>query len=334
MSVLKKSYEVCKILKQIDFRDDIRQLIRALNSSGGEDGSVHSGNGHFGYVARQQRAQFMGYLIVDEKRDAVNDGGLGFIAPLSTKDKELLQKGHYVIKFFCDWAIRTVTKGSFYPLVLFDPYSFFSYPKYDMDVTALLEPNVFQHLAEEIKFSTPVQELLNGQETMSHLDGGKLQGLIRYFTNRVERYGVHAAPPDFVEMILPSSRKSREYGGVRQLFACMSLRQTMSNIAQLFFQAFLYDRLVVFNEENIIDRVHQKLHAVGEGLTLLIQPIGGEIRSEPGDIVLVKSKVLDIDAVCLINGIGVSFSRELGTTMRLDLRILDEELNPYFNLLS
>jgi hypothetical protein len=71
MNIKTETYNICKEIKKIELRNQVKDLINELNKSSEQDRGTDNDRSYYGYVARNQNAQFMGYLLVDEKREEI-----------------------------------------------------------------------------------------------------------------------------------------------------------------------------------------------------------------------------------------------------------------------
>lgn len=112
----------------------------------------------------------------------------------------------------------------------------------------------------------------------------------------------------------------------------ISARKVISNIDQLIYQALLKDKPVVLNLDNVVKIKNHNYHAISEGLSLVVQPISDELFTDINDILLVDIKGvehLNIHKWCTVEGSQMSMSKETGCTKTFNLRVLDENLNPF-----
>ena len=96
MSLKNITFNLCKEIKKLDWRNSIKNLIFNLNhrnsSGNGQDRS------QFGYLARNQYIQFLGYLNINERRSELEKQNMPYQIPeLLENEKELIQKAHLLI---------------------------------------------------------------------------------------------------------------------------------------------------------------------------------------------------------------------------------------------
>jgi len=338
MSLKSDTFILCKKIWELKIREPIKKLIRELNISSGTSIGGERDRSNFGYIARQQIAQFLGYIIVDEKRAEIEKSPYTRVVPiLSEKEIELLRKAHFILEYLdgrCTSIVTAVIPNSGKAL---DPYSQFSYSKRDFNIAEIVDQNIFTLLISAFHSSDIVQNILSiSPELSKKIPASEYFGAAFSFIKRLERCGVHDTPEDFKEIKYTITRDSAEYLVQKLLFSVMCLRKILTNINQLLHQAFLSDKLIVFNEDNIVDIVKYNHHHAGEGITLLIQPLGNEFLVDLGDIVLVKcgTDPHKLDKLCMVEGISTSFNNEFGTTQVYKLRVIDDNLNPFFGFLD
>ena len=249
----------------------------------------------------------------------------------------LLKKAHHIIKTLNDLLVLPIIKTSPALSGALNPYSIFSYPSYQYDINEIVDPEIFKGLINAFANSAPVRNILNTPDSLrNQISSENYLTSSLMFIDKIGKYGVHDAPQDFHELKQNIKVRSAETFVVNIIFSVICLRKIISIIDQIIFQAFLTDKLPILNENNIIKILKQNSHMVGDGLTLLIQAVGSEIFSPPGDLMLVKLQANNhnIDKLCLVERASLNFSRDFGNTAEFGLRALDEQLNPYFNLLK
>src|SRR4030042_4223169 len=70
-----KTFGLCKSGRQNSSSPELRKIISSLNVIP-SDTDVGEDRSHLGYLARNLGAQFLGYLVVDKKRDVLAGAGV------------------------------------------------------------------------------------------------------------------------------------------------------------------------------------------------------------------------------------------------------------------
>jgi len=333
MSIKTETYNICKEIKKIELRNRVEGLIDELNISSKQNKGVSNDRSEYGYIARKQNAQFMGYLIVDEKREKIEKDSLFKVPEIELEEKELLKKAHCIIKYLNEKLTHSIVERVPHLKSTLNPYSQFSYPEFTMDITQIINISTFDSLIEVVSNCIVINNINNTPNKLTqNIPSEKYLGQVLTFIKKIERYGVHNTPEDFKD--LNFREDSSEYIMNKLLFSLMSFRKILENINQLIYQAFFMDKIVVLNDNNIINILKNNTHMIGQGLTILIQPIAREIFANLGDLILVKHNFSNINKLCVVEGENISINMELGNQIEFKLRTVDDNLNPYFGLIN
>jgi hypothetical protein len=202
-----------------------------------------------------------------------------------------------------------------------------------MDITQIIDIGTFDNLIEVVSNCNVIKNIDNTpNKLIQNIPSEKYLGPVLAFIKKIERYGVHNTPEDFKD--LNFKEDSPEYILNKLLFSLMSFRKILENINQLIYQAFLMDKLVVLSDNNIINILENNTHMIGQGLTILIQPIAREIFTILGDLILIRHNFSNINELCVVEEENISFNMELGNQIEFKLRTVDDNLNPYFGLIN
>jgi len=333
MNIKTETYNICKEIRKIELRNQVKNLIDKLNRSSEQDRSTDIDRSYYGYVARNQNVQFMGYLLVDEKRKEIEKNSPSKVPEIKLEEKELLKKAHYIIKYLNEKLTHSVLERVPNLKSILNPYSQFSYSEFSMDIKQIIDIGTFDNLIEAVSNCNVIKNINNTpNKLIQNNPSEKYLGVVLAFIKKIESYGVHNAPEGFKN--LNFKKDSPEYILNQLLFSLMSFRKILENINQLTYQAFLMDKLVVLNDNNIINILENNTHMIGQGLTILIQPFASEIFTLPGDLILVRHNFSNINELCVIEGENISFNMELGNQVEFKLRTVDDNLNPYFGLIN
>lgn len=333
MNIKTETYNMCKEIKKIELRNRVRGLIDELNISSKKNKGASNDRSEYGYIARNQNAQFMGYLLVDEKREEIEKNSPSKVPEIELEEKELLKKAHYIIKYLNVKLTHSIVERVPHLKSTLNPYSQFSYPEFTIDITQIIDISTFDSLIEAVSNCNVIKNINNTPNKLTqNIPSEKYLDPVLAFIKKIERYGVHNTPEDFKD--LNFREDSSEYILNKLLFSLMSFRKILENINQLIYQAFFMDKLVVLNDNNIINILENNTHMIGQGLTILIQPIGREIFTNSRDIILVRHNFSNINELCVVEGETISFNIELGNQIEFKLRTVDDNLNPYFGLIN
>jgi hypothetical protein len=326
MSILADVYQLCKHLKHHESREKIRALVRRLDST------------NLGYLARKQSAQFLGYLAVDKKRDALADAHIPEPIPkLANEDIDLLTGAHALIVQVNQRCVASL-EG---PLQKFanavDPYNRFQYAL--PDVTANLDTatsDAVNAVAKSFAGHPAIVSLLESKGgAMSKLSVDQCVSSVAQFYLAITRGGVFRSPQGIGELLFTKNASSPERLFLRDIVALTCIRASLGIVDQLAYQAFLLDRLSALTEENTIDIQGPASNLVCDGIKIVYQPDGNVFFLHPGEAVLTKYTLVQplMDKLGQVHSSALDSSRDLGTTMEVHLRLTDDNLNPFASLL-
>ena len=332
MNIKTETFNICKEIKKIELRNQIKDLINELNKSSKQN--IGTDRSYYGEIARNQNTQFMGYLLVDERREEIEKDRPSKVPEIELEEKELLKKAHYIIKYLNEKLTHSIVERVPNLKSTLNPYSQFTYQEYSLDITQIIDIGIFDNLIEVVNNCNVIENIDNTpNKLIQNIPYKTYLGPVLAIIKRIERYGVHNTPEDF--KYLNFKEDSPEYILNKLLFLLMSFRKILENINQLIYQAFFMDQLVVLDNNNIINILENNTHMIGQGLTILIQPIvAREIFTNSGDIILVKHNFSNINKLCVVEGENISINMELGNQIEFKLRTVDDNLNPYFGLIN
>lgn len=339
MSIKDSAYQLAKAVKISDDREKLRGVLGSLlYNKGINDLNDRS---HFGYLARQQQLQFFGYLLVDLDRAMNPTQGPLAIPELEAEERSLLAAAHETWDHLGKACLKPVTAISPDLRILVDLYSRYNYQTGNhRNKINLIPKNALNRTVQN--FSThPAIAILN-----SALERLKGQGqpfdfkanrdLILQFEKDLKSAGPIKSPPNLHKMF-QLGRQSEVLGHFFQvMFSIISIKASLDNLRQILYQAVLSDRLAVLSQDNVFDVSGENRNLATSGEVISYQPDDKAFLIEPNDIVLVKiqTDVIQIDTLCLTGGISLSFSRDLGNSVKAELWELDDSLNPYEGLLQ
>lgn len=335
MTIQQSCYNLSKKIWELPIISSVRSVIESLNKVEKEDIGSIKDRGLFGYVARKQGAQFMGYLIADHKRDDYEKKNQMKLPDITGDELVIIRKAHAIIQNLDMILVADITEKIKNLKKALNPYSLYNYPHFEYNINDLVDISIFDEIIEVfsncelIKRIKSIPIVIAEKVTEEHY-----MSTVYTFIKKIESYGVHETPRDFDEFALLKKGNQDVRSITELLLLVMSLRKIITNINQFIYQAFLYDKLVVLNEDNIINVLHNNRHLIGNGLSILIQPSGNELLTELGDIVLVRLEESNINTLGVVEGLKNSFSQEFGQTMEFSLRSIDENLNPYHGLVN
>jgi len=332
MDIRENAYLLCKSVWVSPVRDRARATISGLNRV--KDGALsHSiDRGHFAYVARQQSAQFLGYLVVDQRPNELDPG---LSAALTSEERDLLSACHKQMRDLNARCLAPLVDRLPAALSALDPYGGFPYElPAEVRCVELMPDSAMTCMAASFAGHPAIEAALSSaaarQGAVVPQEYGKA---VWAFTQELLRAGPLEAPR-FASLLRTHSRASKERVLVRHYCSLASVRASVAILDQLVYQAVLEQKLLCLGERHII-RVEMQTHMGGKGLRVVYQPAEAEDLPEPGNVVLVQIPAQPgVSLPVTVERLNVEVSRDFGETVEIAGREIDVNLNPYAPLLA
>jgi hypothetical protein len=325
-------------VRQNPAASELRQIITSLNvvppaTDTGEDRSL------FGYLARNLSAQFLAYLVVDKKRDALESTGVTAprIPDINEEERRMLEGAHAALVGLNAKCVEPLlNKIADYKRHL-DPYSRFNYtldpevsplPFFGEEEEAGVVATFRSHPALEIATSS-FETLFAKRAGTSELYDQLFAAVVKW-QEELFASGPLKAPPELEDLLGRESKSSGRRLAFKHTTALVGLRASLSMIDQLACQAVVADKLPVLSNNNTISVKSISHNLAGDGISLAYQPDDACGLPDPGSVILVHLDLQEtIHEFCHLEQMNFSYSADSGTTVEVELRILDEHLNPF-----
>ena len=337
----------CGITKAVihcPWRTAVRRSLSTAGNGSGDSGILDPG-ALFRYHAQKLKMQFAGYLLVNNNLCELEEArAMGpALTPMSDEDWRWLTEGNRFISLVNSNVLRELSgRLSQRLLDVCDPY----HGLRSGNQHPLPAPESFSDFDEHIAVlakgfhSHPAVGFLEAAQTrLPVISDEQLSDLALLVKSIVEEEPGRPTAED-VEDLRGESRRTGQAGNILVATGAhlYSLRKALSIIDGLVYDAFLQDHLVVGSSENCFsfEEGHDR---IGRRARIELQPTskGGELDREPGGLIfldLPRGARGKLTGPALIESTKTEMSQETGMTMSLDLRPLDEWLNPYPGLCS
>lgn len=334
MSIKSACFNLTKAIKASANRASIRDLINSLNHVKQEDQNTERDRAEFGVHARHLYIQALGYLIIEQNRDAIP-----FPLPrLSSNEIKVLAELHRQLVIFDKKSVARLVKEIPLGEEVTNPYLNYKYTLSVADKKAGFFPKkqTDEVIQEFHNHPGIVQALAYKPQSADKLDKEKyLQGVLA-FCNRLQNVGVHDAPDELLRLALANPIQDQRGRVLMHIAGVATVRASLQTLNQLLFQAFYIDKLSLFDENNVIKIVKLNSHVVGEGITFSYAMDGSTFMVEPNDIILLDGPVVGRESVALgwVQSQKISLSDDVGHIGTISAWLLDDNLNPYGGLLK
>lgn len=332
MSIKEAAYMLSKAVMLMQGRDELKNLIHDLNYSieGKPDRSL------YGYRARHLNSQLLGYLLIDQNREFLENGPHPERLPLIEKNEVALLSSFQT-------AFQNMNQALLASLELKDkrliqdvlpPYIRFK-GRYDLIIqeqpSITFEGDAFNLLQAEFQQHPSYSLLTEAQNYMA--DNSETQKILNSVL-ALEGTILSAdekVPEEISRVINLLAKDSQERGAFRFLTALMALRTSLSVLNQLVFQALLHNKLIVLNEDRILSFRGPSQDYIGMHLEIELVFDAYLMEASVNDLVLIHFEGQKYLGWILYEWFQMS---EYGDTKRYYLRVLDDNLNPFGTLLN
>jgi len=261
------------------------------------------------------------------------------ILPLSDEEWRQLTFADRFIRSVNARLLGTLSKELGAPLVaVCDPYERLRQGEYHPGVGTGEIPECdtpVEQLAQFFLGHPSIGVVKISQAILSKLPAEKLSGFVEWVNSVMEQEEGRPTEDDLSGFLGTRKASKAENDLGRAGANLYAIRKAISIIDGLLFDAFAIDRLVVLSDANCFSVGHGR-DRLGRTARIELQPVANEIGREPGHLVLIKlpeEHYPGLSGPALIESEQISFDRETGMTMTLELRPLDSWLQPYPGIL-
>lgn len=347
MTILKATNNLCKVIQKLPIREKLQNIFNDLISSG-RDISL-------GSIATHLNRQFLGYIIANYQahKQRVNVDQYqpeSLIDLLSTEEVNIFEEIH---KHILRINNNICSLESFLPNAQssISPYSDYNFSLVASNPTKFMFEEMMDKAFEEmskvlndlqiqfqnhpsIKVIQDCIDQLSGTENINISEEDFIKTVINY-RNAIIQDSLFNRTGN-LELELFNRRDPLQFYMGRLLRSLIVLRDSISNIDQFIYQAIRYEKPLILNRDNVFEYNGMKQNWVGDIIYLRVQPIGKEVYSKPGEFVLVSLKLEDLpkDGFYRIEQMNFTDSSDFGSSLIFGLRLIDENMVCYPNLLT
>lgn len=336
MNILQAAYDVCKYVQSLPVREKIKELTHNLHRGSPERQTQSRSYGELGYLGKRASIQFLGYLVVSQKRNVLENFPFrARIEPLSSNELSLLEKTHRFILQIdkkCSNYLGAILSNA---IDAIDPYIKYSYkfqhtPDKGIDLNVGPVNNLCAAFTEHPSLKI-IRKYVSHTNNIHQVPKKRLLDAVLTTVNRIDSSGLFNVPSDLEKLEMTVRKSSQEYYVSKILTALVSLRTSLSMLNQLLYQAFQFDKLTVLDKNNVFEIERHSKNLLGESISVFSQLLSHEVFSNTGGITLVKLhwNNYEIDGLYHIERINVSLNADFGSSMKLGLRRIDINLNYY-----
>lgn len=333
-------FDLCKLLSKHPQSESIRKTIHDMTvivESADDDSSIikRPSHGDLAYIGSHQRIQFLGYLLADESVEDINKKQPFHATHLDEDERNTIESAYKAIRLFIDLCIEDIKIKYPKASIMLDPYSQYNSPKTEGSVVSFLKEDVFRECVEAFKEGKVYKKLINNDA---------LQVLEKVDVNMLRQLAA-LQKKQFSDDLKSTTKETEEYfhkiqtnsgiGAADVLLTysiyCYALRCSLEIASQMFFEAILGEDMTIMNNDNIMDLSDHHSDIVYEKYVVLIQDVlFGVAGGTVGSLALLVCEPTDtyhIKEFGLIVALTVSFQNEFGSSSKVTMITVDEELN-------
>lgn len=332
-------FSLCKDLSAMKQFEDIRKTMISLQFSSSETNIDPKTDVCLNGI--RIRAEFYGVLLAFQNKLSSFPNIEDDKIVLSDDEYRSIAKGHYYILRFIELCLEDIKKQNSIIAKLLSPYSFLK--PIDEIPSFSIDSSIFEHAINAFKNSSVYRSLIGSSALMafSKIPEKAIRSLFGVLYRDIIQAPFDTVPSDILSLKLREQgfKPNQQINPVDALqlfsFKLLALREMISTAVCLIYDAILGNDLLVIDENSLIDIEKSSSNAIYTYKTVLIQ--GALLR--PFNDILNTVFLLNIDnGKVKIHDFGransstIRFANENGDTTKLSYCVLDEELNPIFNL--
>ena len=341
MAFRNRMFEFCNLLKDSELRHEISKTIKSISKTK-DDGDIYQST--IPMALGSQRLQFFGYLLIDEKIDEEIKQEQIFknIKHLTAEERNIMEIGHMLILSFIDKALEDIKNFSKTIARVIHPY--YGYDKlrfFDKNIKDIpIKESDLEKYTRSFRMSSLSRAIKSSQEWnfIKELSEDELYGLLEVIKRDINKVAFKDVPEFLREFSLKkfSGQGDSTQLMMEQILTLFAIRETIELAIQMIFTTLCGKDLIVFDNDNIITIDEDFSNTMTEGLTIFsVDSIMGLDRIV-GNLALVtcsQGEDFKIKKFGRIDEVKVNFLHEEGDTLKCKIRVIDENLNPYFNLM-
>lgn len=331
-SIWQSGCALAKQIKEFDIVDDVRRLYSSFSASG--EGKIQNKILYKQYADNNAK-QAYGYLKAIKNRENINEqiGLHGLKLPeLSPKEIILIKQVHFFINEF---DRKLINRHFGTNIELKDTLkSYENILSNDDKIDKYFDSVIFEDLLSAFDDSLSIKNINELESSFPNLFcSKKIKPAVHKILSDINRQKPWECSDDLVMAAMRSQLNTDEGKITKGLFSIAVLCEQINSINQLIFQAFLNDNLVCFGEDEIFDIKHDRSNTVGRGMKIFVQS-NISLFIDCGDIILTTVPGSPSLIKAIVKGITIKHSKESGAFQNMALRLLDDDMNPFENLIK
>ncbi len=319
-----QTYTACEVAAKATSNDSLKAIVKKLDTSS------------FGYIAHEQSSQFLGYLVVDQERDRIEKYPMPMtVTPLEENERIVLASAHAQFQKLNEMCLDSLTRHLPDFNKILDPYKKFDYKEpSDVPLMTILDAQTYDNLSNTFAHLPSLHIILDLSPRFANIPMEQLIRAVVSFEKSIIKDGLNKTDKELMQLIASEKKDSPKRTMARYIIACLCLKTSLSILDQMLFQSVLRAKQPFFNEDNVINISNISSNIISSSLLLEYQWDGQIELIRIFDIVLAKFE--QIANICTelwrVEFAHHQMSQEFGSSIKLGLRNIDNDLNPYDSL--
>jgi hypothetical protein len=332
-------FTLCQILQKKETTEQVACLMHDLfvtvenKNTGFVKKNLH---GNFASVASHSNNQFHGFLFVDDNAGSLDMPYPLAIEKLALDERKLIEIGHRTLMRFIDLCLEDIKKQNDLLANAISPYYLYKGIEFEMQGEQLLSDIEMREAVCAFKDSKAYQALIGSDActVFSKLDNENMLGLISSFEKEIIHCYTNIIPEDIKRFSMQTIGHYKDAPSVMYAMSVLliAIREALRAAVQMMFEAICKCDLLVLNNDNIINIESRESNCICEVHKTLIQGIS---LSRMGDILLIDCDLpheVHIHQFGIITATTCSLIGEMGDTTKYVYTIVDDDLNPIYNI--
>jgi hypothetical protein len=325
-SILNNVFRLIKIIEQDSFRIEIRKQYEEMHHSETLATSI-------GYNGRTMHNQFLGYLIINGNRDNINSTSPWKIPEIPNELIEKLSYGHSYIKKVNEMCLAKFSETIPNASTVLDPYWICeSKRKYANEIN--IRCSELERLVQSFQLGRSYQIISNRLKYMPQIRDMKQEDIAKAvyaIINQINKSGFKNCPDDLVQLSMKINLKNPESIIGSIIMSMIQIHSSLMCIDQLLFQAFVTDKMICLNQDNVFQISYNGSTFLSDSIELhtiemLFDPGQIVIIDLPNDITPMRGKFYHI------NTIEDKFSQDSGNEAIVGARRVNDSASYFTNI--
>jgi len=333
-------FQLCKKLNSMEQFSSLRQTMHELRFLSSEN-ELYDPKRDICFNGILLRAEFYGILLAYEKKLISIPSTSLKNTDLSEKEKKDLVLGHSYISKFISLCLEEIKEKNCFLGNILSPYSFL-FPIENVSETEI-DVSLFHDAVDSFKSTSVYRSIIetNALQAFTLASEEMIRNLFGSLYKEIIQAPTDCVPKDII--LLKDREKSwrpnQQVNAIDALqlisFKLLALREMLSHAASLLYDSILGSKLLVIDENKLINIEKNSDNTIYSYRTILLQ---GSVLSPYNDMLNrvflfhFEKGPFRMHEFGRASSMTTKFANENGDTTKLTYCTLDEELNPISNL--